>query len=276
MSGSALQQAGAAVETVKRSHPVRAYTRYSAARGNVLAGGIAYFGFFSLFPALAVGLSLLGTFLRGNSEVRDRIIDGVNSYVPGLLHRGTASGLQQPGIYVDDWLGTDVLRVVGSLGLVTLVFTGLGWMDALRQSVRAVFGEPDAGGNVVVVKVYDLAVMLVIGCGVVVSVLSVVAGSAAADFVLDHLGLGGSTTSRVVLGALGIVVPLVVDTATYLAVFRLLPGADVPLRDLLSGAVVGGVGLGVLKQVGTQVAARSADNPFLQAAASLVVILVLL
>ena len=273
---SAKEQAAAAVETVKASHPVRAYNRYSEVRGNVLAGGIAYFAFFSLFPALAVGLSFLGSTLRGQPELVQGIVDGVNSYLPGLLHPGTSSGVDQPGIYVDDWLRRDVLGVVASVGLVTLLITGLGWMDALRQSVRAVFGDDAGGGNVVVLKLYDVAVFLVIGLGLLVSVLSVVASTAAADFVLGLFGAERSPVGRALLRGLGIFVPLVVDTALFLAVFRLLPGADVPLRDLFSGAVIGGVGLGILKQIGTQVASRSADNPFLQAAASLVVILVLM
>ncbi|WP_245886500.1 YihY/virulence factor BrkB family protein [Kineococcus xinjiangensis] len=270
------ERVAAVVAAVKGSHPMRTYDRYTSVRGNVLAGGIAYFAFFSLFPALAVGLSILGTLLRGRDELIERIVEGVNSYVPGLLHPGSASGVDQPGIYVQDWLSSDVLGVVASVGVVTLLVSGLGWMDALRQSVRAVFGDEDAGGNIVVVKIYDLGVLIVIGLGVVVSVLSVVASVAATDFLLAQVDLDHSAVSYVLLRGLGIVVPLVVDTAMFVAVFRLMPGADVPLRDLLSGAVVGGVGLGILKQVGTLVASRSAENPFLKAAAGIVVILILM
>ncbi len=41
----------ARLEPLRRTLPWRAWARYNAVRGNVLAGGVAYFAFFSLFPA---------------------------------------------------------------------------------------------------------------------------------------------------------------------------------------------------------------------------------
>jgi membrane protein len=91
------------------------------------------------------------------------------------------------------------------------------------------------------------------------------------------MGFDPSTWSRWLLAILGFGVAFVFDTLTFLAVFRFLPGADVPVRDLLQGAVLGGIGIGLLKQFGTTIASRSATgNAFIGSAVTLIVLLVLM
>jgi membrane protein len=280
---SAVEQAKSAVTTVQRSFPARVWKRYGDARANVLAGGIAYFAFFSLIPAITVAITVLGLVMNGVPEVRDwvvrNLVDGVNQYAPGLVHQGQkpAGGKAAQGIYVDEFLTGNKLTWTLVVSSATGLFTGLGWVDGLRQGVRAVFGEDSGGGNVLVVKLRDLLGMVIIGSGVLLSAVSLVATNAAGDFVLDLMGFEPSTWSSWALRVLGIVVTFGIDTATFLAVFRFLPGADVPLRDLLQGAVLGGIGIGLLKQFGTSIARRSADgNPVLGSAVTLVVLLVLM
>lgn len=284
MSG-AVEQAKSAVSTVQRSLPLRVYKRYGDARANVLAGGIAYFAFFSLIPAITVAITVLGLVMNGVPEVRDwvlrNLVDGVNQYAPGVVHQGQKpvgpAGEDAQGIYVDEFLTGTKLTWALLVSIATGLFTGLGWVDGLRQGVRAIFGEDSGGGNFLVVKLRDLLGMVIIGFGVLLSAVSLVATNAAGDFVLDLLGFEPSTWSSWLLRVLGIVVTLAIDTATFLAVFRFLPGADVPLRDLLQGAVLGGIGIGLLKQFGTSIAKRSADgNPVLGSAVTLVVLLVLM
>lgn len=282
MSG-AVDQAKSAVNTVQRTFPARVYKRYGEARGNVLAGGIAYFAFFSVFPALALALTVIGLVMNGVPEFRDfitsNLVSGLGSYLPGLIHEGSseAAGQDAKGLYIDDYLSGGALTWGLVISAVTFVFTGLGWIDGMRQGVRAIYGEDTGGGNFLVVKLRDLGGMVIIGSGVLLSVVSVVATNGAGGALLDLLGFQPSTWSRWLLAVLGFVVALAIDTLTFLAVFRFLPGADLPVRDLLQGAVVGGVGIGLLKQFGTAIAGRSASgNAFLGAAATFVVLLVLM
>ncbi|WP_432498618.1 YihY/virulence factor BrkB family protein [Kineococcus gypseus] len=277
-----LQRAQGLLARFRASHPGRAYQRYSDARGNVLAGGIAYFAFFSIFPALAVGLMVLGFTMRGFPEVRDAVVstlvDGAGDYLPGLVHAGTRpGGVQAPGIWIGDYLDRTSLTLGLVLSLGTLLFTGLGWIDGMRQGIRAAFGEDARAGNPVLLKLRDLVVLLVIGTGVALSVSAVVLTNGAGRWLLGLFGVQGTTAGEWLLAAAGAAVALVIDTCTFLAVFRVLPGADVPLRHLLSGAVIGGVGIGLLKQFGIRFARGSAQgNEFLGAAASVVVLLVLM
>ncbi|WP_432509877.1 YihY/virulence factor BrkB family protein [Kineococcus sp. SYSU DK001] len=277
---SAVEQAKNAIGTVTRSFPVRVWQRYGDARGNVLAGGIAYFAFFSIFPALAVGLTVLGLVMRNTPEVRDVVVDnliaGVDQYAPGLVHRGTKPP-EATGIYIDEFIQGTALTWSLVVSTVTFLFTGLGWMDGMRQGIRAVFGDDPGDGNVVAVRLRDLLGMVVVGFGVGLSVASVVATNGAGGYLLDLMGFEPSTWSKWLLTVLGFVVAFAIDTGTFLLVFRVLPNADVPVRDLLQGALLGGIGLGLLKQFGTSFARRSAEgNAFLGAAATLVVLLVLM
>ena len=45
---------------LRNGKPWRAWRRYSEARGNVLAAGVGYFAFFSVFPAVALAFSVFG------------------------------------------------------------------------------------------------------------------------------------------------------------------------------------------------------------------------
>jgi len=263
-----------------RTHPGRAYQRYNDARGNVLAGGIAYFAFFSVFPAVLAGLTVLGLVMAAVPQVRDPVVSALvevgQTYLSGLLKPGVKpAGDDVTGVYIDSVLNSSALNwaLVASLG--TLAFTGLGWIDGMRQGIRAVFGEDSGGGFFLLVKLRDLAVLVIIGVGVLLSVSSTLVTKIAGEYLLHLLGTDDTTGGRWLVTVAGFLVSFVIDTATFLTVFRVLPGASIPLRQLLSGALLGGIGLGVLKQFGTGIAQRSADgNAFLGAAASVIVLLV--
>ncbi|MGI4895747.1 MAG: YihY/virulence factor BrkB family protein [Janthinobacterium lividum] len=271
------------VAKAQATHPGRAYQRYGDARGNVLAGGVAYFAFFSIFPALAVAATVLGFVMRAVPEVRDVVVHALvevgDTYLSGLVHPGVkpAGEDDAPGIYIDQFLLGATLNVTLLISMGTLLFTGLGWIDGMRQGIRAVFGEDSGGGNFAVVKVRDLLVLVLIGVGVALSVLSGVGTNAAGGWLLGLVSMADTTGGTWLLRIAGFAVAFGIDTCTFLAVFRFLPGANVPFRDLLSGAVIGAAGIGFLKQFGTTIAKNSAqNNAFLGAAASIVVLLVLM
>ena len=54
-------------------------------RGGVLAGGIAYFAFFSLFPALTLGFAIFGFVLRDHPDLYHDIVHSVSTTLPGIV-----------------------------------------------------------------------------------------------------------------------------------------------------------------------------------------------
>ena len=72
-----------AVDTLKRlvgaPHSTRtswrAWKRYGDSRGNLLAGGVGYFAFFSIFPAVALAFTVFGFVLRNQPQLLQAIED---------------------------------------------------------------------------------------------------------------------------------------------------------------------------------------------------------
>lgn len=269
---SAVDSAKRLVARLKASHLGRSYDRYSQARGNVLAAGIAFFAFFSIGPALIVGFTIFGLVLAGQEELRQQVLGYLDSTLPGLLRTSPGdSGLVDP----DDLLQPNLLRLGGAVALLGLLWTGLGWLDATRQGMRAVFGSERWEANMLVTKLRDVGTLATLGLGVLASVLLSLAVNVTTGTLLGLVGIDdGSAVGRVVLPVLGVVVVAAADTLIFLILLRLLPGITLPRRDLLSGAVVGGIGLSLLKASGGLLLGGASSNP-LAASAGIVLGLLL-
>ena len=143
----------------------RAWTRFGAARGNLLSAGIAFYGFFSVFPAVALAAAVLGLVLRGRPDLVDSITTTASSSLPGVIK----TSAHPEGLIALSAPSVSVVTISGLVGLVGLVLAGTGWVGALRDAIRAVFGMSGAPGNLVTVKLRDLGVFASLGLAVVVS-----------------------------------------------------------------------------------------------------------
>jgi membrane protein len=233
---------------VEASLPYRAYQRYGQARGGVLAGGMAYIAFFSLFPALALGFTVFGLIVGDNADLQGRVITAVNDGLGTTIITpiGGSGGL----VSIDTLTGSTELTVAGIIGLGGFLFTGLGWLASMREGIRAMFGRPTYQGNFVKTKLRDLVTLVTLGLVLLVSAFGGVIVSGAAGWLLRLVGLEGSTIGSLVLGAISTLVLLAVDIAVFLVIFELLSGVSVPRADLGDAALFGGVGLGILKLLG--------------------------
>ncbi|WP_088284505.1 YihY/virulence factor BrkB family protein [Kineosporia sp. A_224] len=249
----------------------RVWTRYSDARGNVLAGGIAYFAFFSVFPALAIGFTVLGLVLGRDSALQTELANYVNKALgTTVIGLEAEEGL----VYVGDLVQSSALTFSAVTGFVILLFTGLGWLDAMRQGIRAVFGRP-GGGNPLLSKVRDVGTLATFGLAVLVSAVASIVVSTASQAVLGWLGLDGVTGAGPLVRVLSALAILAVDTGIFLLLFRGLSGVAVPVRHLWQGALAGGVALGLLKVFGGVLLGElSAARRFLAAFAVVVGLLV--
>jgi membrane protein len=249
------------------SRPWLAWKRYADARGNVLAAGVGYFAFFSIFPALALAFAVFGFVLRDHHDLRSSVFDQLSSYLPGLIKDVKhADGL----IPIPDPPAA-ALTITGVLAFAALVLGGLGWLGATREGIRAVFGVPGSAGNLITNKVRDLGVLFTLGLGVAVVALLTTGVGVAAGWVADRSGLPGGDWA-VVLADL--VVSVVADTGLMIILLRVVSGVNVPWRDLTRGALLGGVGLTVLKLSAVIVLPRLTANPLFASFAVLVGLLI--
>ena len=125
----------------------RAWKRYGDARGNLLAGGVGYFAFFSIFPALLLAFTIFGFVLRDQPQLLAETRDAVEEIRPA------SSSAEQPRRHHQHRGAAQVDPDHRQCRLRRRPRPcGHGWLDALRNGIRAVFGVPGDPGNVVVKK----------------------------------------------------------------------------------------------------------------------------
>lgn len=270
-TGTAAQDKPGLLARFFATHLWRTWDNHSQRRGAVLASGMAYAALFSVFGALATGFSLFALVLGSNTGLYNEVVAAVDSALPGLLDVGSDGGAVSPR----DLVQSNALSVTGAVAFAATIYAGLGWLDAAREGIRAMFDIRTLPGNIAVKKVRDLGVMLTLGLVLVLSaVLSLVVG-AAADPVLRVVGLDGSPAAAAILWVLSLLVVLVVDVLVFVVLFRLLSGLDLSLRDLRTGVLIGAVGLGILQRVaGLLLGQTGSGNPLLATGAVLVGLLV--
>lgn len=209
--------------------PLRAWKRYGDLRGNRLAGASSFYGFVSLFPLLVLSAAIVSA-VAGPSGVAT-VQDIVNDNLPGL------------SIDVSEFHSN--AGAVGIIGAVTLLFTGLGWVDSVRAAVRSMWGLDDQPGNIVVRKGLDIVALAGLGLLILISTgASVVVISFAGD-VLDWLGLGSGGWLIRLFSAL---VSVGVSTALFAYLLAGLPRIVVPFRNLIVVSLLGAVVFEILKQ----------------------------
>ncbi|MFC7491487.1 MULTISPECIES: YihY/virulence factor BrkB family protein [unclassified Knoellia] len=238
---------------LQRTRIWHAWKRYGDVRGNLLAGGVTYFAFFSIFPAVALAFTIFGVLLQDNEQWLDQIRSYLDSTLPGFIKQGDNDGL----IPLEVPTG-NTLTVTGLVGLGGLLFAGLGWLGALRDGIRAIFGAEGAPGNVVTAKLRDLGVLVILGFAIVVSAAVTGVAGATTSWLAEQVGLGGQEW---LLSLIAFAVGAVLDGLVVLVMLRLLSGVDVPRRGLIGGAVVGGIGLTLLKVLGATLIAGTTSNP---------------
>lgn len=267
-----IRQTGARVmEWFWATHLWRAYERYTYARGNVLAGGIAYYSFFAVAAVLTSLFSLFGVFLTGQPALLDQLVAYLDGLVPNVL--ATPANPDAP-LDPQALLDRELLTFTGAVALGTALVAGVFWMGALRQGMRAVLGEPFDNRNVVRLFVHDMGVLVLLGAAVLASSLLMVTVSAAAEELLRLFGFSGDGWASTLLGAATFLTVAVADTAIFLLVLRWLPATKVPWRHLVSGAVFGGIGFAALKLLGGLLIGARGDNPLLRSAVVVVGLLV--
>jgi membrane protein len=212
--------------------PLAVVYKFIDDQGGYLAVLITYYGFVSLFPGLLLLVSVLGYTLDGD---------------PALQQALLGSALQQFPI-IGPQLQQNVSSIHGSslgvaLGILGAVYGGLGVAVAIQTALNRVWAVPRfARPDPVVSRLRGLMLFILIGAFVLITTALAAAGPVAAGY-----GFGAG----VPIAALA--VAIIVNVGGFLAGFRLLTARDVPLADLLPGAIGAGVSVQVLQTVGALV-----------------------
>ena len=230
---------------LRREHPALDHAlstqeHYGKTKGGQQAGAVTYFGFLSVFPVLALAFFVVGYVARVYPDAQDTLQTSIKSMFPGLIGGGESK------LNIEDF--QDSAATAGLVGLVGVLYSGLGWLSALRDALIAVFALPDREQpNFVMGKLRDLVTLVIIGTTLLVAVAFTGLVAGFSEDVLGWLGLSTELGWLVKLVTIGL--GLLANSVLFLAMFRLLAAPDIPLRALWSGALLGAVGFEILKQV---------------------------
>ena len=144
-------------------HLIRAFGRYQADAGDRQAAAVTFFGFLSFFPLVALAFSLVGYVSEWFPTAQVEITKAMNQAFPGLIGPGPNQ------ININDIVAARA--GAGLLGLLGLAYAGLGWVDALRDGLRRVFGTLDEKLPFVKKKLVDVLVLLMLGGAVLASIV---------------------------------------------------------------------------------------------------------
>lgn len=228
------------------AHLLRAVERFLARLGTQFGAAITYFSVLALIPILLLAFAGLGFFLTVlRPDLIGTIVDTFSEAL-GTLDPGTRDQLVTlTRETLSNWRG------VGITALLVAVYTGAGWMDNLKNAVRAQW-RPDFDvaaeqGNPVKIILVNLVTLfgLIVLIAVTFALASV--STALADNIVGWLGLDQVGWLSPLLRVVPIVFSIGAGWVLFMYLYTVLPeerGAGPVVRR---GALMGAVGLGILQ-----------------------------
>jgi inner membrane protein YhjD len=210
--------------------------KYGDDRGSQLAALITYYGFLAMFPLLLVFVTVLGYVAHDNPGVRHDLLNTALADFPVVgqeLKRNVGA------------LGGNGIALV--VGLLALIWGSLGVAQVAQHAMAQVWNVPGARrpgfGPRLLRSVLVLAVLAlaIVGTAALTTVATLVPA-----------GVAAPVLSTVLVVALNI--------GLYWLAFRVLTPAEVQTRDLLPGAIVGGIAWTALQLLGTWLVARQLQH----------------
>jgi membrane protein len=159
----------------------------------------------------------------------------------------------------------------GVIAFLGLPITGWFWVDAMRSSIRKVWGLPEYPGILVVRLLIDLLVLSGLGLLLAVSLATAFATVAVANRLVDPTD---TAAGRWLLATVGFAVGVAVNTLLSTAVLTGLPRLRMPPRRVVPPALIVAAGLELLKTVGRIYVQRTEANPTYQVVAGTVGLLI--
>ncbi len=204
--------------------PMAVITKFGNDSGGNLAGLVAYYAFFSLFPLLLVFVTLLGYVLQHHPGTLHSIENSVRANFPAVDKVLDFTALHG-----------HLLPLV--IGLVGAFWSGLGVTGAAQNALDTIWAVPQkARPNFIKSKLRGIGLLLSVG-------LLFIIATAASGLVGGGLGGAGAKVA-------GIVVSLLANACLFLATFRLMTASTIPTRKLLIGVALAAVFWTILQALG--------------------------
>lgn len=202
--------------------------KYGDDNGGVLVANLAHSGFVSLFPLLLVLTTILGLVASFDPSFRTQALNAVADQVPLIGNQLTGN--------VHTLKRSSTIGLI--VGLAALIWGSSGLAQAGLFTMEQVWNLPGPARPGFVQRLGRAGLFLcLLGGGVVATTL------------LTGFNTYGHNDPGFVAFAQGLAAA--VNAGMYIGAFRVLTPKGVPIRDLLPGAVLGGIGWTLLQILGT-------------------------
>lgn len=228
------------------AHLLRAAMRFGNRLGSQFGAAVTYFSVLALVPILLFAFAVTGfvlTVLR--PELIPVVADSVSSALGSTDAQTRQSLMDLTTNTLSNWKG------VGITALLSAVYSGSGWMNNLKNAVRAQwrpdFDLQEAQANIVkktlvnLVTLVGLIVLIFITFGLA-SVSTALSGT-----LLDLLGLSDIKWLEPVFKFTPIIFSVGAGWLLFVYLYTVLPEEREPWPVVRRGALMGAVGLGVLQ-----------------------------
>lgn len=237
------------VRRLSLDHLIRAAQRYQLQSGDRLAGAVTYFAFLSFFPLVALSYAVLGLVVATSETTRKALRQAIEERLPGIAEQ------------LDFEAIATARTTAGIIGLLGLLYAGLGALDALRGALREMSMTTTPPLDFFVGKLRDLASLIMLGVTAIVSVLVAGFATTATNNVMHFLF--GSQNELINLGfrVAGVTASVAADWLLFVILLGWVARPTQPFRVIAKGALMGAIGFGLLKQIATLLLATTLGNP---------------
>lgn len=243
-------------------HLIRTVQRYQGQSGDRLAGAVTYFAFLSFFPLLALAFALLGYLLVFDQSVEQALRTAIQEQFPAVADQLDLSSIE------------NAKATAGIIGLLGLLYAGLGAVDALRGALREISMTTAPPLGFFVGKLRDLVSLLMLGVTLIVSVLAGGLATQATRNVALFLFGDSSPVVTAATWLVGVIGTVGADWVLFVILLGWVARPTQPFRVIAAGALLGAVGFGALKQVASLLLAQTLGNPVYGAFAVIVGLLI--
>ena len=163
------------------AHHVAAVRRANGLRFTRWAAAMALFGYLSLFPIATLAFVVFSVVLARTPQLREDVQQVVAEALPGLL--GSS------GEVTIDLSETATATVsAGIVGVIALLYSGLGWVSATLEGVRRMLGALHRPRNLVLLKLEDAAWLVLVGGVLLVALVGSISLQTAGSELFSALG----------------------------------------------------------------------------------------
>lgn len=223
-------------------HVWLAKERYDDVLGGRLAAAISYYGFFAGFSLALLAYSVLGYVVHTETGFVEQANDFMTANLP--------------------WINTTAIEngrsTVTVVSLITLILTGIGWVEALRSAQRAVWHVDQHPGNMIVRRLVDLGMLA--GLGLLLA-MSLVMTAAIEEILTDVIGPDAGRVGGSVLAWSGPVLEFMINLVLAIALLGPVPRVRMTIGRVLPVAMFLAAGIQLLNVAGRYVIGRTERSP---------------